>query len=358
MTIRYSSQDLLLENYYYHLPATSIAQRPLFPRHQARLLVYRQAEERIEHDRFLHLGDYLPVGSLLVTNNSKVLPCRLPARKETGGKAEILVLDGNRDRQGCHKCLIGATGEKREGMRFYLGQEGEMVATVERVEGDGTFSVYFDRQIAEVLEKSGRMPIPPYIRGGESDQRDTEDYQTLFASRSGSVAAPTAGLHFTPEVFDRLEQKGIERVNLSLQVGMGSFAPVKAATITDHSMHQETFSVEQKVWQKIKTASFRTLVGTTTLRAVESLKALGLAADDARWGTPLKTNLFIHPGKKVDLCDALITNFHQPRSTLLMLVSSLLGREKALEIYHQALAAGYRFLSYGDAMLILRERSK
>ena len=354
LPLKSSPEDLKLESYDYPLPSESIAQRPLSVRHQARLLVYHQAEDRVEHDHFFHLQKYLPAHSLLVANKTKVFPCRLPVKKPTGGRGEIFLLQTQPDplTRG-YPALIRAKGVKKRGDQFFLetcGRQGKLKATIEEVCEGGIFSVSFERGLSSILDTVGMMPIPPYIRRGWGDERDRQDYQTLFARRVGSVAAPTAGLHFTPQVFQSLNEKGIERALLTLHVGAGTFSPVRAKSLDGHKMHSELFCLEKTEWEKIKAASFKTLVGTTSLRALESFIQL----EKQETGKFHCTHLFLHPGKAVQCCQALITNFHLPRSTLLMLVSSLIGRSKALALYGEALREGYRFLSYGDAMLILR----
>ena len=341
--------DFKIENYDYHLPEEQIAQRPVVPRDAARLLVYDQARDRIEHTTFCRLADYLPRNSLVVANRSKVFPCRLKGKKQSGGKAEIFFLKTTPDEKG-YPALVRTSGRKKMGDVFLL--EGGASAQIVKICQGGHFELALNRALSDVLVNNGSMPIPPYIRTGESDHRDIQDYQTCFALREGSVAAPTAGLHFTPGVFASLKEKAIECAHITLHVGVGTFAPVKATHLVDHQMHSEDFCVEKEDWEKIKRASFTTVVGTTSLRALESFASL----KRPETGKFYQTDLFLYPGQQIHACDALITNFHLPRSTLLMLVSAVLGRQKTLNIYEQALKEGYRFLSYGDAMLILREK--
>ncbi len=343
-------QDFGVESYNYHLPEQQIAQRPAVPRDAAKLLVYNQAQDRIEHTTFCHLADYLPRNSLVVANRSKVFPCRLKGKKQSGGKAEIFFLKTTINEKG-YPALVRTSGKKKLGDVFIL--QAGVEARIVKICREGHFELALNQTLMDVLKQSGSMPIPPYIRSGESDHRDVQDYQTSFATREGSVAAPTAGLHFTPGVFASLREKTIECAYITLHVGVGTFAPVKAAHLLDHQMHSEDFCVEEEDWKKIKRASFTTVVGTTSLRALESFASL----ERPQTGKLYQTNLFLYPGKQIRNCDALITNFHLPRSTLLMLVSALLGRQKTLHIYEQALKEGYRFLSYGDAMLILRGKS-
>lgn len=341
-----SNLDLLLSSYDYDLPAEQIAKRPASPRHDSKLLVYDESSDTITHDIFLNLDQYLDRGSELVLNKSKVFPCRLLGEKDTGAKVEVFILSLTPTDLG-HECLIKSSSKKKVGDRYLFdGFTGTLAGHGEQ----GTFFIQFNQGIEEVLGK-GNVPIPPYIRDGVSDEQDKADYQTIYAANSGSVAAPTAGLHFTQEVFDRLDIKGIGRSFVTLHVGLGTFAPVKAEDISQHKMHTENFFVEKREWSQIKKASKRFAVGTTSLRVLESL----WNEENIEEGKMYETDIFLHPGVPVQSIDGLITNFHLPGSTLIMLVASLIGREKTLEIYKVATEQGYRFFSYGDAMLILRK---
>ena len=346
-----SQEDMRVESYFYELPKKAIAQRPIIPRHSARLLVYHQKEDQVEHSTFSELAHYLPSHSLLVFNKSKVFPCRLFGQKKTGGKAEIFLLKTTRGKKGYPALIRTSSGKKKEGDLFLL--EAGVKAKIEGLLEGGAFEVSFNKELTTVLQMAGKMPLPPYIRSGRADKQDMEDYQTLFAEKKGSVAAPTAGLHFTPKVLNSLSKKKIGRTALTLHVGAGTFAPVKEKILSHHQMHSEAFSFSQETWEKIQKASFKTFVGTTTLRAIESFSRLS----DPEFEKFYQTDIFLYPGHKIQTGEALITNFHRPKSTLLMLVSALLGRKKTLDIYQVALEKGYRFLSYGDAMLILRGRS-
>lgn len=349
-------KDLLKSSYYYELPEDLIAQRPVEPRDESRLLIYDQAKDQVIHARFKDLPKYLPKNSSLVVNNSRVFPCRLKAKKTTGGKVELFFLSLKPLVSSHYPCLIKSSGKKKVGDQFILdGQAGEVRAEIKGLLEDGTFEVSVSQPLEGLLETKGQVPIPPYIRQGESDEADLKDYQTIYASdkedEAGSVAAPTAGLHFTPQVFKNLKEKGITRNEVTLHVGLGTFRPVKTESILDHQMHEENFWVTPENWQAIKEASFRVAVGTTSLRVLESLWG---ERDQYRGGELKSTSIFLHPGVSVHSIDALITNFHLPESTLLMLVSALIGREKTLELYRIAVEERYRFFSYGDAMLILR----
>src|SRR3989339_241280 len=357
-------EDLKLESYGYSLPAEFIAQKPAEARHDSKLLVYNATTGEIAHAKFWDLGNYLPPQATLVLNRSKVFPCRLMAQKRSGGKAEIFLLDvhtTDKRYPNCYPALIRATHKKREGDVFVFagGVPGEIVeATVEVINKDGTFLVSFNRELSFVLEKFGKVPIPPYIREGIADSDDLDSYQTIFAQEVGSVAAPTAGLHFSEELFARLEKQNITRAFLTLHVGVGTFAPVKSEEIRNHQMHKERYFVEALELSKIESCfkEKRPLiaVGTTSLRSLESTynKTSGQLAIKA--GQLYETDIFIYPGHEFRTINGLITNFHLPKSSLLMLVSALIGREKTLELYEIAKEHNYRFFSYGDAMLILR----
>jgi len=345
--IRAMNPDLLVKNYHYDLPEELIAQRPAEPRDHSRLLVYKRETDEVIHDTFYNLPKYLPKDSALVLNNSRVFPCRLQAQKSSGAKAEIFFLSLKEQEKG-YPCLIKTSSKKNIGDRFLC--EGGTFEISERGE-DGTFFVRaFDCEVAHLLNERGNIPIPPYIRKGESDEQDLKDYQTTYAGGdSGSVAAPTAGLHFTPRVFSELKEKGIHPHFVTLHVGLGTFRPVKSESLSDHTMHKENFFVEKEEWQKIINAPKRIAVGTTSLRVLESLWP---ERDQVRGGEMYDTDIFLHPGVTVHSIDGLLTNFHLPESTLIMLVSSLIGRERTLALYETAVGHGYRFFSYGDAMLI------
>lgn len=346
--------DLKLESYNYYLPPEQIAERPVAGRHYSRLLVYNQQTDQVIHAKFCDLPKYLPHDTTLVMNRSRVFPCRLVGKKASGGKAEVFILSLTPVNES-YRCLIKMARKKKVGDRiFFEGNlEGE-ITSVGEGNDDGTFTVRFNtNSIETILTEVGKIPIPPYIRGGESDERDLSDYQTVYSKEVGSVAAPTAGLHFTSELLDQLDREGIKRAEVTLHVGMGTFAPVKTDNILEHRMHSERYFVDQDNLQKIREAKSRIAVGTTSLRVLES--SYGQDGDFPLEADRLyQTEIFVYPGINVRSIDGLITNFHLPKSTLLMLVSSLIGRTKCLELYKIAVDEGYRFFSYGDAMLILR----
>lgn len=349
MTLNVNPEDLHLSNYDFELPKNLIADRPVVGRHHSKLLIYNARTNEIIHTNFLEIDKYLPEGSLLVANQSKVFPCRLIGNKTSGGKAEIFILSVVSSNNS-YKALIKCRGKKNIGDEFILPLD--VRATITGVE-EGVFWLSFSvSDFPHYLEEVGKIPIPPYIRSGESDDKDKSDYQTVFAKNIGSVAAPTAGLHFTNEVFEKLSKKNIERAFVTLHVGLGTFAPVKTDNLSDHVMHTEEYFIDSDNLEKLNNKKRIVAVGTTSLRVLES--SYRNEHFDVEADKRYHTNIFLHPGKTVHSIDALITNFHLPKSTLLMLVSSLIGREKTLELYKEAIAKEYRFFSYGDAMLILR----
>lgn len=341
--------DLKLESYFYDLPEELIAERPVEGRHHSRLLVYDEASDTVTHATFKELPSFMPENSTLVMNQSRVFPCRLLGTKSTGAKVEILLLRAHPNDEGKFPALVRTGSKKKVGDRYDFS--GGLCATISECLPNGTFLLGFNREITStLLEEVALVPIPPYIREGVSDKKDLTDYQTVYAKEVGSVAAPTAGLHFTDELFKELEGRGVKRSFVTLHVGIGTFAPVKSEVITDHQMHFEDFFVDKENLAAISSAQKTVAVGTTTLRVLESIHGTSYHA-----GELSSTNIFLHPGVPVHSIDGLITNFHLPRSTLLMLVSALIGREKTLALYQEAVAKGYRFFSYGDAMFIRRK---
>ena len=345
--------DLELSSYDFELPPELIAERPVSDRHSSKLLVFDENTGEITHSTYSEIGKFLPEHATLVFNRSKVFPCRLIGKKPSGGEAEVFILSLLHE-ENIYPCMVRASGKRKPGDVF---QFDSLTASIVKVNGDGTFGVRFDKShedLLNLLEKIGKIPIPPYIRNGESDDLDKKTYQTVYAKETGSVAAPTAGLHFSEELLNKLKTSGHELATVTLHVGAGTFAPVKAANILDHKMHEELFTIDSENLRKIQNAKFRVAVGTTTLRTLESSYRDGNVQFD-RPGELASTSIFLYPGKVVKSIDALVTNFHLPQSSLLMLVSSLIGREKALEIYKIAIEHKYRFFSYGDGMLILRK---
>jgi len=340
-------------DYDYHLPEELIAQAPVTPRDASRLLVL-PAAGAVEHRAFGDLPRLLREGDLLVFNDTRVIPARLlGVKEETGGKVEMLLVDPIGGDLPCRWRAIGKAGKAiRAGARLRFGELG---AVVERVEGEGFYALRLDREGAELeaaLAAVGRLPLPPYIRR-DPDAADAERYQTVFAHRPGSAAAPTAGLHFTPELLAALEASGVRRVAVTLHVGPGTFLPVRGDSLEGHRMHEERYDVPERAVEAFEACRARggrvVAVGTTSVRTLESAFRSGRLHAGAG-----RTSLFVRPGHAFGAVDLLVTNFHLPRSTLLMLVCALGGRERVLAAYEEAIACRYRFFSYGDAMILTR----
>jgi len=338
-------------DFHYDLPRELIAQAPLAQRSASRLLVVDAAQRSFADRQFTDLADYLRAGDLLVFNDTRVLHARLYGRKETGGAVEILI-----ERiTGAHEALaqLGVSKKPRTGSRIQLGDGSE--ALVLGREGE-FYSLRFEsiEPLDKLLPKLGRMPLPPYIDRGEGtiEIDDEVRYQTVFASKPGAVAAPTAGLHFDAPLLDALRERGVDFGYVTLHVGAGTFQPVRRDSLEEHVMHREWLNVGAELVEKMRRARARggrvIAVGTTVVRALESAKHEGVVEPFAG-----ETQIFIFPGYRITSVDALITNFHLPESTLLMLVSAFAGRELMLDAYRHAVEQRYRFFSYGDAMLIL-----
>ncbi|MCT4641041.1 MAG: tRNA preQ1(34) S-adenosylmethionine ribosyltransferase-isomerase QueA [Bacteriovoracaceae bacterium] len=343
--------DLLLSNYNFDLPQDRIAHRPCKIRSESKLLVYNKSTDTVSHHKFSDIEHLLPKDSLLVLNESKVFPCRLIGNKKTGAKCEVFLLS-LLHKDEVYPAMIKTSGKKNVTDEYFFD---DLVATITGKNEDGSFLVKFNvssDELLDKLEKIGNIPIPPYIRGGVADEQDIERYQTVYAGTNGSVAAPTAGLHFTNELFEKLESNGIKKAFVTLHVSAGTFKPVSVDNILDHSMHSESFFITDENLKKINANKKRFAVGTTSLRVLESCTDKDSHIHFE--GDIKDTDIFLYPGKDVYSIDGLITNFHLPKSTLLMLVSSLVGREKTLELYDIAIKNDYRFFSYGDSMLIIR----
>lgn len=355
-----------IADYDYILPEHLIAQTPLEPRDASRLLVVSRAASALEHRTFRDIGDYLAPGDLLVANSSRVLPARLLGEKEgTGGQVELLLLSVRADRgPNIWEALVRPGKRIHDHTRLIFG-EGQLVAEVrERTDAGGRL-VYLQAPGGDVfsaLNILGKMPLPPYIH---EPLADTERYQTVYAQAPGSAAAPTAGLHFTPQLLDQLAARGIETAFVTLHVGLDTFRPVAEKTLDDHKMHSEEIELDAETAERInatRRAGKRIVaVGTTSVRVLESVAALTAerAAAEGRVSDVVvepyrgRTSLFIVPGHPFRAVDAMITNFHLPRSTLLVLVSAFAGRDLILRAYREAVAEHYRFYSFGDAMLLL-----
>lgn len=347
--------SLLLKDFDYHLPPALIAQKPVKPRDHSRLLVLNKKSGAISHQHFYDLADHLRTGDVLVLNNSKVFPARLLGRKtETGGAVEVFL---HRElRSGLWECLIG--GRIKEGMTVEF--KDNLHALLLKNNNDGTWQVKFNLsgdRLWKKINNIGLVPLPPYIKRAVRQAGDKNNYQTIFADprRVGSAAAPTAGLHFTKALLRRIKSRGVKIVYVTLHVGLGTFAPVKTEKITDHKMHSEFVSVSAVAAREIvkaKKEGRRVIaVGTTSCRTLESA-GFALTGQHIVKGQNFWTDIFIYPGYRFKVVDALVTNFHLPKSTLFMLVSALAGRDKIGRAYRAAVRQKYRFFSYGDAMLI------
>lgn len=336
-------------DFWYDLPEELIAQTPLTQRDASRLLVLEKESGKVEHKHFYDILDYLKPGDCVVMNDSRVLPARLLGNRPTGGVAELLLLKDLGDKKW--ECLA------KPGRKLQVGQEvifgdGKLTATVTEVTDDGNRIVEFHYEgiFFEVLEQLGKMPLPPYIT---EELQDRERYQTVYSRETGSAAAPTAGLHFTNELLDKIRQKGIHTAFITLHVGLGTFRPVKAEDIHDHHMHAELCMINKETAELLnatKQSGGRIIcVGTTSCRTLESLvNEDGTFEEKSKW-----TEIFIYPGYQFKAMNGLITNFHLPESTLVMLVSAFAGRENVLGAYEQAVKERYRFFSFGDAMLLI-----
>lgn len=335
-------------DFWYELPEELIAQTPLKQRDSSRLLVMDRETGEISHKHFGDIIDYLHSGDCLVMNDSRVLPARLLGHRPTGGAVEVLLLRDLGDKKW--ECLCKPGRKMQPGNEVIFGN-GELTATVDSVLEDGNRIVefHYDGIFLEVLERLGKMPLPPYIK---EELQDQERYQTVYSREIGSAAAPTAGLHFTNELLDKIRNKGVNIAFVTLHVGLGTFRPVKAEEITEHHMHSELCMIGREaadILNETRAKGGRIIcVGTTSCRTLESLvNEDGSFEAKSKW-----TEIFIYPGYQFKAMQGLITNFHLPESTLVMLVSAFAGREKVLAAYHEAVAQRYRFFSFGDAMFI------
>ncbi|MBR6596275.1 MAG: tRNA preQ1(34) S-adenosylmethionine ribosyltransferase-isomerase QueA [Oscillospiraceae bacterium] len=336
-------------DFYYDLPEELIAQTPLQKRDTSRLLVLDRESGEIEHKHFYDILDYLNSGDCLVMNDSRVLPARLLGHRPTGGAVEVLLLRDLGDKKW--ECLCKPGRKMQVGNEVIFGN-GELSATVVEVQDTGNRVVEFHYEgiFLEVLERLGKMPLPPYIK---EELQDQERYQTVYSKAVGSAAAPTAGLHWTNELLEKAREKGVKTAFVTLHVGLGTFRPVKAEEITDHHMHAELCMISDEtaaILNQTKAQGGRIIcVGTTSCRTLESLvNEDGSFEAKSKW-----TEIFIYPGYTFKAMEGLITNFHLPESTLVMLVSAFAGREKVLNAYEEAVKERYRFFSFGDAMCIL-----
>ena len=357
-----TKNSLLVSDYDYYLPKEQIAQMPADKRDNSKMLVLNRNEHSITHKHFYDITDYIDKDTLLVLNNTKVIPARLYGTKDTGAKIEIFLLEAQsslKEKDKCSwSCLIRPSKRIKSNTIIKIS-DNLSVKPVKRLEEDGEWLVELihDGDLFDILHKVGNIPLPPYIerkiQTEEIKNFDRERYQTVYAKDEGSVAAPTAGLHFTQEILEKLKAKGVEIVYVTLNVGLGTFRPVKCEKITDHKMHSETFEIPEETAKAINTAKAEgkkiMAVGTTTVRTLETaFQKYGeiKACHD-------HSELFIYPPYEFKVIDKLLTNFHLPKSTLLMLVSAFAGKDFIFEAYKKAVDEKYRFFSYGDCMLIL-----
>ena len=338
-----------VSDFNYELPERLIAQHPYDKRDEARLMVLNKENKTVEHKVFKDVIDYLNPGDCLVINNTKVIPARLYGKKDTGANVEFLLLkrlDGD-----CWEAMVRPGSKLKAGAKVIFG-DGLLKSTVLEVLENGNRKVEFEYNgiFNEILDKIGLMPLPPYIT--EATRDDNSKYQTVYAKYDGSAAAPTAGLHFTEELLEKIKEKGIEVANVTLHVGIGTFRPVKVENVEEHQMHSEHYYIKQEDVEKINKAKKNgnrvIACGTTSCRVLESV------ADENGLMKEVEgdTSIFIYPGYKFKCIDALITNFHLPESTLIMLVSTLAGKEFIMNAYNEAVKEEYKFFSFGDAMLI------
>lgn len=333
----------------YELPEELIAQTPIEKRDESRLMVLNRKQQTIEHKTFKNIIDYLEPGDVLVRNNTKVLPARLYGKKETGANVEFLLLKNIK--WDIWQCIVRPGNKLHVGTKVIFG-EGLLTAEILEIMPGGTRKVEFHYQgiFNEILDQIGLMPLPPYIH---EELKQKERYQTVYAKYNGSAAAPTAGLHFTEELLEQLQKKGVEIANVTLHVGIGTFRPVKEETVEAHEMHSEHYYIKQEDADKINQAKKQgkrvIAVGTTSCRVLETVADENGYIQEAEGDT----QIFIYPGYQFKILDGLITNFHLPQSTLLMLVSALAGKDYIMKAYEQAVKEKYRFFSFGDAMFIM-----
>ena len=361
-----------LEGFNYHLPKELIAQFPSQKRDESRLMVLNRGEQTIEHRHFFELTEYLQSGDILIVNNTKVIPARLFGRKTTGGAVEVFLIQKLEIRNQeseispatsqIWRCLINPARGIKKGSEIAF-EHGLKAAIIEKgAHGNWVVELYASMEIDKALELAGKMPLPPYIKrdrgsGGNAQNRisalDRERYQTIFAKDEGAIAAPTAGLHFTEKLLKKIRNLGVEILYITLHTGLGTFRPVKTEDITEHRMDPEYFKVDPVTFETIKRAKQENRriidVGSTVTRTLETMVKHG-------WEKPIlsgTTDLFIYPGYRFNVADVLITNFHLPKSTLLMLTAAFAGKDFIMSAYREAVQHRYRFFSYGDAMMII-----
>lgn len=344
-----TATTLTTHDFYYDLPEELIAQTPVEPRDHSRLLVYDRAQDTVQHKHFYDLPSFLKKGDLIVVNNTRVIPARIFGHVENHESVlEVLLL--KRKDYTHWETIMKPARKAKLGSVIHFCDELSAVVTEIGDYGARTIEFMFDGVFEDILDRVGNMPLPPYIKEKLADK---ERYQTVYSKIEGSAAAPTAGLHFTPELIQRLKDDGVEFATVLLHIGLGTFRPVKEENILDHEMHTEYYEIDEENAEKINRAKKEgrrvICVGTTSVRTLETV------ADDKGFVRAQKgdTSIFIYPGYKFKCVDALVTNFHLPESTLIMLVSAFVGRQKTLEVYEQAVKERYRFFSFGDACLFL-----
>jgi len=341
-----------LKDYNYDLPEKYIAQKPIYPRDHSKLMIIDENKDEFIHDRFYNILNYLDKGDVLVVNNSKVIPARLHGVKvPTGGKVEALLLKKHKD-DNVWECLVKPARRLKKGQDISFGN-GKLKSKIIKELSEGRRLLEFEKteDLDNIIDKIGEMPLPPYIK---QELEDKNRYQTVYAKWRGSAAAPTAGLHFTDDLISKLEDKGVIIAEVMLHVGLGTFRPVDEKDITKHNMHSEYYEIDNKTAALLNNAKVNgkkiVAVGTTSIRVLESASdSNGLLK-----GNKGKTDIFIYPGYRWKFVDSLITNFHLPKSSLLMLVSAFVGRDKILHAYEEAKDHNYRFFSFGDAMFLTR----
>ncbi|MCD8205997.1 MAG: tRNA preQ1(34) S-adenosylmethionine ribosyltransferase-isomerase QueA [Clostridia bacterium] len=339
---------LKTSDFYYDLPEELIAQTPAEPRDSSRMLVYKRSEKKIEHRIFRDIVDYLKAGDVLVINNTKVIPARLYGKLSTGGAVEVLLL--KRLDMDLWETLVRPGRKCPVGREIFVSDKLSMTVEDVTVTGERVMRMKCDGVFEEVLDEVGSMPLPPYIKKKLDDETR---YQTVYAKHEGSAAAPTAGLHFTPELLEKIKGMGVEIAEIMLHVGLGTFRPVKEESVEEHKMHTEYYEIPKDAAEKINAAKKEgrriIAVGTTSVRTLESV------ADENGFVTATtgETDIFIYPPYDFKCVDALLTNFHLPESTLIMLVSAFCTREEVLDIYKTAVGEKYRFFSFGDCTLFL-----
>jgi S-adenosylmethionine:tRNA ribosyltransferase-isomerase len=353
----YKGKKMNISEFDYNLPENLIAQMPAEKRENSKMLVLDRKEQSIEHKHFYDIVDLIDKNSILVLNNTKVLPARLYGSKDTGAKIEVFLLEEISKSKNTWNCLIKPSKRVKPDTMITISEELK-VRPIKRLEDDGEWQIelIYNGNLFEILHKVGNLPLPPYIerklQSEELKQFDMGRYQTVYAKDEGSVAAPTAGLHFTTEILEKLKAKGVEIAYVTLNVGLGTFRPVKCENILDHKMHSETFEITKENADKINKAKAEgkrlIAVGTTTVRTLETTyQKFGCIKSCHD-----HSELFIYPPYKFKVIDNLITNFHLPKSTLLMLVSALAGKDFIFRAYQEAIKNEYRFFSYGDCMYI------